>query len=315
MKTFASLFTGGGGADCGARMAGLKHLWGVEKNAAYGAIAQLNGFNALVQDVQRTDWNKLKRPNWLHASPPCVNASIANSKGGETPLDIKLAEAVVCAIAHFLPDYFSLENVRDYGRFESFDLITLELARLGYERSWVTLDAAEYGVPQHRDRLWLVASRKHNVSLPWPTHGNKQGQLDWISETALDPFESWDKAIEGKLSKPTAPMSDRMIAKLPSAIYGTHFCCGWEKSRVATRIPQGRPAPTITTTMDRPSKLPWVFTSGLMKEAMIADVSALAALQSFPDDYQWGDSLPAARQAIGNACPPLLVQRIVEEAI
>lgn len=146
MKTFASLFSGGGLADIGAVQAGLKPLWGVEMEAKIAEWYARNiGDHAIVSRVQDVDYTSLEVPHWLHMSPPCTNASNANTQAGETGLDIELAQACILAIQTLRPPTISLENVYGYRHFESFKRILKVLVDEGYNVKWWHLNSANYG--------------------------------------------------------------------------------------------------------------------------------------------------------------------------
>ena len=111
MRTFATLFQGGGGADLGLSAVGLRHAWGVEYDPAIAAVAEANGFAPIVADVRNVDYASLPQVNWLHASPVCTRASNANPGATESDEDLSMADAVVRAIRAQQPQVFSLENV------------------------------------------------------------------------------------------------------------------------------------------------------------------------------------------------------------
>ena len=97
MTTFASLFSGGGGADIGAIQASYTPLWAVEYDTTIAEwhTRNLPDTRMIVAPVQDVDYSTLPRVDWLHASPPCINASSAKSDGGETDLDIEMARGTI----------------------------------------------------------------------------------------------------------------------------------------------------------------------------------------------------------------------------
>lgn len=169
MNTFASLFTGFGGADVGAFAAGFTPIWGVEFDPAIAEVAKLNGAHILVDDVRRVNYAALTTPDLLHASPVCKNASIAKRDGGEAAEDIETAEAVIRAVRALKPRAFTLENVRGYREFQSFKNILAALRGEGYAVAVDVLNSADYGVPQTRERLFVIA-RRDGARPQFPAH-------------------------------------------------------------------------------------------------------------------------------------------------
>ena len=175
--TYASLFTGGGLADWGAKAAGLTPVWGVEYDPAIAAVAQANDPTGTVYaaDARAMDYAALPRVDVLHASPPCPNFSVAKTGGQETQLDMDLADAVCRAIRAQMPRLFTLENVRAYVGSKSLARIQATLLDLDYHVSLQIVNSADYGVPQTRERLflfahaggWMQAQRPLPPKQPW----------------------------------------------------------------------------------------------------------------------------------------------------
>lgn len=177
MKTFATMFSGGGLADVGLRAAGLRHVWGIELDARRAAVAQVNGFDVRAGDVLATDPKTLERVDWLHASPPCTSFSQANSEaakrdgGRATELDLRLALSVA-EYAHALePEWVSVENVMGWQDTEPERALRAAMIDQGYKCAAWVLDAADFGTPQRRRRLFLVFARTKTPRRPTETHG------------------------------------------------------------------------------------------------------------------------------------------------
>ena len=72
MKTFASLFSGGGGADFGAISAEFQPIWAIENDPDIAGVYAANiGHQPIVRSVAEVNPNSLERPDVLWASPPC----------------------------------------------------------------------------------------------------------------------------------------------------------------------------------------------------------------------------------------------------
>lgn len=202
MNTFASLFSGFGGADIGAMQAGLKPIWGVEYDPDIAGVAKTNGLESIVADVREVDYSTLETPYWLHMSPVCKRASTANANAKEAVEDIETAQACVRAITALRPPFISLENVRGYESFKAFHLIVRCLMDEGYNVGWWVLNSADYGVPQTRERLCLVASRTERVRKPIQTHAKEpphDAQLSLFDTPTVKRWVGWYEAIEDLL--------------------------------------------------------------------------------------------------------------------
>lgn len=109
-------------------------------------------------------------PDYLHASPVCANFSQAHTakagKGIETADDMTAAIAIAEAIRQLQPRVFTLENVPRYQNSKSFSIILQVLESEGYSVDYSVVNMADFGLPQARRRLVLVASRGFGVALP-----------------------------------------------------------------------------------------------------------------------------------------------------
>jgi DNA (cytosine-5)-methyltransferase 1 len=312
--TFATMCSGGGLFDLGAQAAGLKTCWAVERNPDIAAVYRANHPTAhlLVGDVCDVDYESLPAPDWLHASPSCTNASRAKRAGSgvrETWVDKQTARAV-CRALERLPRIFSLENVWGYRLFNAFQMITQQLSDLGYVWDFWHLNAADYGVPQARKRLILVA-RRDGVppNRPEPTHC-KGGDL------LLPPWVSWYDALVDLI--PTLPPSELapwQVRLLRSHTLGMHRGvliegAGGGATSVFGYRPRhdNEPAPTITASAGRQAMRAVV----RWGRVTVIPPRALARFQSIPDSYHLPDHRILACRIIGDAVPPLLARRIVE---
>lgn len=319
---FASLFTGFGGADIGAMQAGLDPIWGVESDADIALVAdQVNDCMVYRTDVKTIPFEQLETPDWLHVSPPCVNASRARN-GIETGVDVDLAYAICRAIETLKPDYFSLENVTNYAQFKSFMFIKNTLHKNGYHTAHDYLDCSDYGVPQSRKRLFLVASK----------HLGKASKLyDLCQQKSMKP--NWYDAIkdlipELKLSTITEWQRSAILNKFPKSIVtqlGTFNLPDLAIQRSGARKKDGIPNNTIrlanqpmfTIRAMNGKVRPSVNQVTLIIDGQPYEASpkCLARWQTFPDWYQLPEDKKLAIKGIGNAVPPLMMQQIIETVL
>lgn len=201
MKTFASLFSGFGGADIGAMQAGLTPLWGVEYIPEIAAVANANlGNHIMVADILDLDPATFATVDVLHASPPCPNFSVAKAGAVETPHDLAMAQKVAAFVTTLRPRVFTLENVWGYRNSQSWAVIRDALYEAGYWLNVEHVNAADFGVPQTRKRMIVRAILGGWVPyLPAP--------VSWVG---------WYAAIEDLLpTLPESKLAPWQLARLP----------------------------------------------------------------------------------------------------
>jgi site-specific DNA-cytosine methylase len=181
-----TLFSGGGLAEVGIPK--VDFIGAVEKNPAIAEVYKLNhGPRVVVGDVQDVNFGQWADAEYLHASPVCKNFSGAKAQAGEVELDRLTADATARAIREINPKVVTVENVPRYQGSDALKIITDQLDAVGYQWDIHVFDAADYGVPQHRNRMLLRAVRKDVGSLPaLPTPvAKKAGWYDAIKDLPL----------------------------------------------------------------------------------------------------------------------------------
>ena len=176
---FIDLFAGLGGWTSGLRKAGFEHVCGVEQDPYAAEAYKRNHGAVLCSDVCQTSRSHLdafvkgRKLNMIVASPPCTSFSNQGCRKSGDPRDYLYREAIRIALL-YQTDYILFENVmgiiskKDKGRsFLHIMVADLELA--GYETDAAILNAAAYGAPQNRRRLFILGCRKsHNPGFPKP---------------------------------------------------------------------------------------------------------------------------------------------------
>lgn len=343
MPTFASLFSGGGGADLGAIAAGCTHLWGLEHDPRIAKVYRENIGECHCLDILEADPHDFADPDWLHASPVCKAFSAANANKGEKQWDIDCGEKVSDFIRVLQPQYFSLENVRAYIYAKAYKIIIQALHDCGYQIDAKVVNAADYGVPQSRKRLIVVAYR---------------GDLRW----GFTPFTGncrhvgWYEAIADLVHDlPDSRLADWQIKALPDEIKehllidsstglkrrleGRKYIWGKGETSFTLRASNAKRSSCVIlientgARSDRPLQTRkatepswttramghdghWHRSTALENGRVVhLDIGCLSRIQSFPDSYKFPEQKSLAGTIIGNSVPPLLMQKIIEATL
>lgn len=191
MTLAIDLFSGGGGATIALEQLGLDVV-GFELNADACATHHAAGHRTVRTDLRTYPWGHLAgRIDVLHASPPCQPFSAAGSHAGQ--LDPRDGVPwTLRAVAELRPRLVTVENVKGltFRKHTSYLAWFLESLRdLGYTVDHRVLNAADFGVPQTRERLFVIA-RNDGVLPKWPdpTHTREQ----WVS---MAEALGWDEDV------------------------------------------------------------------------------------------------------------------------
>lgn len=332
--TVLSLFTGAGGLDIGLEAAGFENRLCVEIDedarttlrrnrprwvlATPGDIHQHNPKDLLAQAGLRAGELDL-----LAGGPPCQPFSKSGywSAGDSRRLDDPRAATLggyLRVVEAALPRVVLLENVRGLtfdGKDEGLRLLENGLERINrrektdYRVTVVHLNAAHYGVPQFRERVFIIAGRSGGVfDRPNPSHGDEAmlesyrtawdaiGDLDepgWPS--ALKPTGKWARLL------PSIPEGENYLWHTPGG--GGEPLFGWRTRfwSFLLKLAKNKPSWTIQAEPG-PATGPFHWRSRLLS------VRELCRLQTFPDDYVIEGDRRAAQRQLGNAVPCALAE-------
>lgn len=174
--TFIDLFSGIGGFRLGLEQAGHKCLGHCEidrfANISYTAIHQPKEGEWLASDITKVRAADIPRVDIWCFGFPCQDISIAgNQKGVRTGTRSGLFYAVTGLIRELKeedkPTFLFLENVKNLFSINGgwdFARILIELDEVGYDAEWQLLNSKNFGVPQNRERVFLVANLRGRCS-------------------------------------------------------------------------------------------------------------------------------------------------------
>ncbi|SRR5579883_970929 len=173
MLSSVEICAGAGGQALGLEQAGFTHSALVEIDPASCATLRLNRpqWEVFQQDLLEFDGRPYKGVDLLAGGLPCPPFSVAGKQLGAKD-ERNLFPVALRLVDEIRPRAVMIENVRGFldAVFEDYRLyLKKQLEKLGYHTEWRLLNASEFGVPQLRPRVVIVALRKEIADgFDWP---------------------------------------------------------------------------------------------------------------------------------------------------
>lgn len=297
-----SLFSGAGGLDYGFIMAGHNILWANDLyEDAVKTYRKNIGNHIICKDISLIDTNDIPNCDIVIGGFPCQGFSVANTKRHIKDTRNTLYKQLIRVIQAKRPTFFLAENVKgilSLGKGEVIKTIISDFQSIGYKVKYKLLNAADYGVPQTRMRVIIVGVREDidfDYQYPEPTN-SQYGSLitaQWVSVGE----------IMAEIPDPDLPND------LPNHQY-SKYKLGFNGYIGHRPIDPSKPAPTVTGRGDDKGGVVILpHPNGLRRMSG----RELAAVQSFPLNYEFCGPLSSVYRQIGNAVPPLLAYAVAKE--
>ena len=324
-------FCGAGGLTKGLQQAGIDVIAGIDLNKTCQPTYDVNNapakfVGADINNIQREDLKALipdlmeNRDNILFAGcAPCQSFSQQRRSNKKRP-DATVLGEFGRLVEEVLPGSVLVENVPGIAKIKgrsTFKRFLEVLDRNGYSYVWDTLNAKDYGVPQNRVRMVLIAVRNGRASLPEKTHG--EGLLPY--NTVRDTIEKFPPLQAGEshpdiLNHTAASIMQINMARLMATPHDGGDRQAWPNHLVLECHKNGHkghgdvygrmfwdlPAPTLTGKC-------YSFSNGRYghpEQDRAISLREAASLQTFPDDYEFYGNQGQKGLQIGNAVPVLL---------
>jgi DNA (cytosine-5)-methyltransferase 1 len=283
---------GAGGQAIGLEQAGFRHSALVEIEADFAKTLALNrpGWNVFAEDMNEFDGRPYRGVDLFAAGLPCPPFSIAGKQLGELD-ERNLFPAALRLIDEIQPKAIMIENVRGFlsAVFDDYrSHLKQQLKALGYVADWRLLNASDFGVPQLRPRVVIVAVKRELSELfdwpaPFPHNPPTVGETlkDLMAANGWLGAEDWASrandiapTIVGGSKKHGGPDLGPTRARRAWASLGV------EGRTIAEEAPERDYVgmPRLTTRM-------------------------VARLQGFPDHWQFYGRKTTAYRQVGNAFP------------
>lgn len=292
---------GAGGQALGLEQAGFRHAALVEIEPDFVKTLQLNRplWDVYNADMNSFDGRPYKGADLFAGGLPCPPFSIAGKQLGDKD-ERNLFPAALRLIDEIRPRAIMIENVRGFlsAVFEDYRMhLKAQLHKLGYEADWRLLNASDYGVPQLRPRVVIVALRNDLKDLfdwpaPLPHNPPTVGQTlrDLMAANGWQGASRWSEiandiapTIVGGSKKHGGPDLGPTRARRAWASLGV------EGRTLAEQAPDvsyvGMPRLTVRM---------------------------VARLQGFPDNWQFYGRKTTAYRQVGNAFPPPVAKAVAQ---
>lgn len=339
-----SLFSGAGGLDLGAEDAGFDVRAAVERDRD-AALTMEKNFPKLASPVIQKDildtttaeilgaagLKKGQRPDLLIGGPPCTPFSKSGfwlewKRSGLDP-DATLLQEYTRVLRESQPRAFVLENVyaltyNNKASRPALERLIQEIGEAGYDYKLKVLNAADYGVPQARPRLFIIGMPKGKKvpDHPEPSHGGSWERRS--SGNVERPYVTTGEALDGLVTDPEREevmggQYGRLINEIPPGGNYLHYTeekghpdplFKW-RSRYWSfllKLDPNKPSPTIQA-QPGPNVGPFHWENRRLR------VAEVKRLFTYPDEFELVGTRGSVQAQLGNSVPPLLAQRVLEQ--
>ena len=350
--TAIDLFSGAGGLTLGLKMAGFNVIAAVEVEPKITKTYAANHpeVNLFTRDIRKITAKEIYEKtgvtsiDLIAGCPPCQGFSKLTEKYHREDERNSLVMEMGRLVKETMPKAIMMENVPGLSKpgnkvFQEF----LNLIKsLGYKVNYSVLQLADFGVPQSRRRLVLLAGKGFEIDLPKRTHSQKgdkkKGLKPWLTlRDALLGFDSNSVKSFAETLPTGGPMKfdwkvvsniSEISRKRLAALKAGQTCrdlpenlrldCQSEPNgfkNVYGRLSWNKTPPTITSGFKTPS----MGRFGHPSKIRTISVREAALIQTFPKDYKFEtNSIGTAAEMIGNALPPKfakIISKICSEAL
>lgn len=329
--TVLSLFTGAGGLDLGLEAAGFDTQLCVEIDDDARKTLRANRPNwtladpgdihqATPEELLRQAGLKRRQVTLLAGGPPCQPFSKSGYWASGDSLRLRdpratTLDAYLTVVEAALPKVLLLENVKGLafaGKDEGLQMLKRKIREINgrngtnYQVQVLHLNAADYGVPQVRERVFVLAHRDGLLlTLPKPTHGpdcTEDHLTAWDAIGHLD-VRSWSEELNpaGKWADllPSIPEGENYLWHTPrNKADGAEPLFGWRTRFWSFLLKLKKDELSWTIQAD-----PGPATGPFHWRGRLLSVRELSRLQTFPDDYSIEGERRSAHRQIGNAVP------------
>ncbi len=302
--TITSLFSGAGGLDLGLIQAGNEVIWAndIDEDAVETYKKNI-GCHIVCRDIKEIPVSEIPKADVVTGGFPCQGFSIANLRRNANDERNQLYTFFYSIVKVNQPKYFIAENVKGILSLDGGNAIKRiieDFKDAGYLVEVHGFNAADYGVPQHRERVIILGQRIDIApdmlfEFPKPTHCKNGGSVQ----------ERWVSMKEALTGMPDGydPLAD------PNAYGSTYRFVA--RNFTAHRVSNpDKPSPTI---LARGNGKGGVCAIPHYNGKRRLTIRESAVMQTFPCDFIFHGKMGSCYRQIGNAVPVLFAYKLGEE--
>ena len=301
-KTVA-LFAGCGGLDLGFENAGFNIIWANDNNKKVEETYRYNHKNTelIIKSLVDIKSEEIPDCDIIIGGPPCQSWSLAGAMKGKEDSRGQLFYEYVRVIKDKRPMAFVAENVKGIiskAHIESFNEIVDMFKESGYTVTYKLVNAKNYGVPQDRERVFIVGVRNDlKVSYKFPQATNNESNYVTLENAIGDLRDNPGEWMEGSFSP---IFMSRNRRRSWNEVAFTVQASGRQ-----TQIHPDSPE------MEKIDKDKWQFKNDSSMKVRRMSIRECARIQTFPDDFEFlGAPINENYKMIGNAVPVKLAEAI-----
>lgn len=339
-----SIFSGGGGIDCGFSQAGFDVCFSTDFWEPACQTLEKNKASRLIKcaDIRQVNYDeelakiglKSRDIDVLAGGPPCPAYSKSRFYRTEKKRALEDENSFTLyeyfrALEEIKPRVFFFENVFGFvykPHREAFDLLKNRADELGYDISYKVINTANYGVPQIRERFICIGTKRgfgEKFRFPNETHYNpEKTAADEVGDRT--PWVNCGEAI-GDLDYDLPEDKDMQAGSKHKELLklvppGDNYLYFTEKRGYPNPIFKWRSRYWSFLLKLSPEKPSWTIQASFSNNMgpfhwknRFLRIAEIKRIQTFPDDYDFSGDFRDQWRQIGNAVPPLLVKRLAEE--
>ena len=320
-----SLFTGAGGLDIGFHDVGFEIYDMVDIEEKFISTLRYNTgkdkyfkiANPICKDIRDYHPDRNIKIDFIIGGPPCQTFSAAGRRvagvQGISEDRGTLFEEYVRILKILQPKGFLYENVYGITGAEgglAFKKIQEKFKEAGYKLFNRILDTADYGVPQFRERMFLVGIKRGEYEFPRPTHGpDSLGQIPYYyARKACEKLENSDVGDYSKI----IGRYGHLLDEIPPGLNYSYFTkkmghpnpiFAW-RSKFSDFLYKADPVKPVRTIKANGGQ----YTGPFHWDNRTFSIRELKRLQTFPDNYYLDGSHQNVIRQIGNSVPPQIVR-------